>query len=410
MISRTNRHIPVLLLLVFFCLTGCGGGGTPQKDIVNQELRAMLVDGTTDNSFPGVDAYIDTKVPFAGIPMYLDLGSVLDPAVKQLINSNVNNHLDTSSTPAFTAGAGPYSGVVVDAAAKTISVTVSDAEKTTTLLYKFENNKVTRTCSRTYTGGNRAGSKYSSSYVYSTISGNRASAAFTENVEEKISGATILAASYQGNSVYERNPADNSLVNLISSQFAQTRSETNGSNKTSTVSGTVTMGAEAARPGNLSFSGAYSVYLPSYGQVSGNVSASKMTYSRGFNSGDSTYFNSNLTDATSITLTSTSDYGGVQPIANPAWLTGIWSGTFTDSCGADGMLVFSVTNTAMSWYGMTGDGSTEYGAKVSYANDTKIEFLNQSILWGTGAKAIDGRINGNWSSSSCSGSFTLTKN
>lgn len=387
---RLEIYCAVMLVLSLM-LAGCGGGGGPSyKTITNPALVNLLVDGSSAEGFTGIASHIDTKALFAGIPVIPGELS-LDSATLLLINTNVNNYLDVTAVPVFDSGSTPYSaGVTVDSALKKISVTSGAI----TVTWTFAPNSVTRTYSSP---------EKTSTYVYRTVAG-QTSVSFDEKVNQ--SG---LVASYKGTATYQRNTVDNGVTKIISATFDQSRTETNVDGKTFTVNGIVSMGAEDSRPGNLSFSGGYSVYLPSYGQVSGGVKADNMTYLNGYNSGDNTYYNSNLTDATAITFSSTGDYTGTAPVTNPAWLLGIWSGTFSDAPASSGSMTLSVTSTAYSWWGASADGARFYGTTIKYNSDNSIEFRDSAVLWGSGKKISATEISGTWTLNGRSGTFTLTK-
>ncbi len=382
------------MLIFSLIFAGCGGGGgggggPASQTITNQQVVNLLVNGSSTAGFTGIASHIDTMVPFSGIPMYPD-EVVLDAAAVALINKNVNSFLTVPSTPLFDNGSLPYpSGVTVDVATRTISV-VSGA---VTLSWTFLPNSVTRTYSSP---------EKTSTYVYSTVSG-QTSVTFDESVNR-----AGVSATYNGTATYQRDTVTNGVVRLLGATFDQARTETNGAGKTFTVNGTVRMGAEDSLPGNLAFSGSFSLYLPPYGQVSGSVKADSMTYLKGYSPAEKTYYDSNLTDATAITFTSPTVYSDVSPVTNPEWLQGVWSGTFTDA-PASGTLALSVSATAYSWWGESADKSRFYGSSVKYISDNSIEFYNYAVLWGTGKRNIDNTISGTWSLNGRSGTFGLTK-
>lgn len=381
----------LFVLMLLMALVGCGGGGgTTNSAITNSELVNMLVDGSSTEGFTGIASHIDTKVPFAGIPMYPE-DVTLNPAILTLINTNVNNFLDLSVTAIFNAGIPPYpSGVTVDSGLKKISVTSGSV----TISWTFAPNSVTRTYANGHT---------TSTYVYRTVSG-QTSVNFDESVDQD-----GVKASYKGTATYQRDTTTNGVTKILGATFVQNRTETTSDQRTFTVNGTVTMGDEDSTPGNLAFSGSFSIYLPSYGQVSGSVSANDMTYLRGYDTAEETYYNSNLTDATAITFTSTTNYNNVDPITNPVGLQGIWSGTFTDGSASPGLMTFSVATTAYTWWGLSADESRFYGTTVKNVSDISIQFYDGAVLWGTGAWNGGTQITGTWSLNGRSGTFSLTK-
>jgi len=390
-----NRLLTSCSLICVFCLllTACGGGGgggVTYQPVTNVQLLSILTDGSATEGFTGLASHVDTNVLFAGIPMFPS-EVTLDPAVVVLVNLNVNRFLDTTVIPVFDSGTLPYpSGMSVDSALKKITVTVGSI----TITWTFLPNSVTRTYSSPVK---------TSTYIYSTVAG-QTSVSFDEKVNQ--SG---VVATYKGTATYQMDTTNNGLTKINSAVFDQSRSETNSAGKTITVNGTVTMKPEDVRPGNLSFAGSYSIFLPSYGQISGAVKTDSMTYLRGYNPTDNSYYNSNLTDATAITFTAASNFNSGSTVANPVWLQGIWVGSFTDTNALPGTATLSVTSTSYSWWGNSADKTTFYGTVAKYVSDNQIEFYDFGLLWGTGRKISDTEISGTWSLSGRSGTFTMSR-
>jgi hypothetical protein len=127
--------------------TSLSGGST--KYIANQALFSLLKDGSSPQDFPGLGPFIDTKMVYRDLEMFL--GLTIDAQGKSIINTNVNRFLDVTAPPVFfTGGVTSFPGGRIDAASRFIEVTISEMSgltKTaeTIISWKFDANKVVRT-------------------------------------------------------------------------------------------------------------------------------------------------------------------------------------------------------------------------------------------------------------------------
>lgn len=388
------------------------------KFILHQDLYLALKDGNQEQDFPGLGVYIDTRTVYRGIDMFLNLD--FNSTVKQIINENVNRYLDPDTAPSFYSGNGDFEGVTINTADRVIKVTLDQVvggEKIAdiTLTWSFDRNKVVRSYTRNYTSGDRKGSTYSSVYTYSTAT-KLTNVVFQESVNEiyvSTSGySQRLTASYEGTAIYERDSTDSSLKRLVSAKFDQKHSEWNSlSKQTNTVNGLVTMEEINATEGKLTFTGHYSLFLPSYSIVSGAFTATGVTYAKGYSTQDSTYFNNNTLATAQVIFTSHRDYLDYTIKTNQSWIIGMWSGTFTDSCDEDnlsGQMSMSITAIEATWWGQSNDMSRNYGTSVEIYGEA-VRLKDDGSIWSNGVKIDDTRIEGNWSSKGCQGSFILNK-
>jgi hypothetical protein len=365
------------------------------KLITDQALYATLKNGSQDQNFTGVGSYIDSKVIYRGIDMFW--GLAMDSAVKDVVSQNIKDFMENSA-PVFYTGSGNYSGVTFDSAQKTIKVTLGEANTSTVVTWNFEQNKVVRTYRKDYTGGTKSGSSYSSTYSFSNTKNNLANVAFKETVKEMSNGTAVFNASYEGAAVYNR--LDGTLQGAT---IDQKLTETNLVTKQSNVlDGLITM-----ENGKLLFNGMYTFYLPSYGTIKGSVAITNAVYAMGYSSQDSAYFNNNNLQNANVLFTTAQDIPALSK--NPAWFTGIWNGTFTDSCGTqNGQITMSATSVTATWWGQSSDKSRNYGSIVEIS-DTTVRLKNDAVLWSNGTKINDTRIEGSWSSGGCQGTFVLDK-
>ncbi len=367
------------------------------KLIVDQTLYSGLKAGSQAQDFPGIGVYIDSKVVYRGIDMFL--GLAIDNTVKSIITENVNRFLE-SSAPTFYSGSGSFPGVTIDSSLMTIKVTLSDANSTTTVTWNFEAGKVVRAYKKTYSGGVNKGSEYSSTYTLNNAKNGITNVSFRESVTQFSNNSQTLLASYEGVAIYDRSDGS-----LLSARFNQTLSETNiVTQKTHTLNGLAMM-----ENGILSFNGSYSFYLPSYGTVGGSAAIVNGTYARGYNTQDATYFNNNTLQNANALFSASTNY--VNPTINPAWFVGIWSGTFTDSCdpqNRQGQLTMSATDVTATWWGRSFDGTRNYGTSVELSG-TAVRLKDNGALWSNSTKISDTRIEGPWSAGGCQGNVVLNK-
>ncbi|MBV5341723.1 MAG: hypothetical protein J0665_19575 [Deltaproteobacteria bacterium] len=407
----------ILLLLAPLMFPACGGGGgggaVPYKTIDNVSLFSALKDGSQEQNFPGVASFIDTKVVFQGADMFF--GLAIDDAVKDLITTNVNSFLETSS-PVFSSVLSPASaGVTVDATLKKITVALSETNANITISWSFANNSVVRSYTKTYVNGDFKGSTYTSTWTYSYNSGVT-TATFTDSVDE----TELLASTktltkkltYNGSVKYVRDLSDSSLASLTSAEFTQNHTETNNDTAlTYILNGTVKMTGTAATSGTLSFDGGFSFDLPSYTTVSGLITLTTGTYGTGFDSANNVYYNeTNILNGT-LTLTSQADYSGYIPVTtNAPALRGSWVGEFTDSCSVNnpGNIDLSITETTSTWKGMSSDLSRIYGALI-LIDATGLHLKNNALSWGDSSTVTATTIAGNWSFGGCVGTFSVEK-
>ena len=366
---------------------------------VSENLSAILKNGSQDQNFAGVGPYIETKVVYRGIDIFLGLN--IATAVKEIIQTNFDRCL-TSDAPVFSSGSGSFDGVTIDSAGKTIQIKVDGENSSTLVSWSFVANKIVRTSRKYVSGGIGNGSVYESTYTFSNSTQNLTNAVLTESGTEYSGGVRKLGVSYEGSAVYDRSTGA-----LISANYYQRLTETNLlSLKSDTLDGLITMAG-----GTLAFSGSYSFNLRSYGAIGGGVKITNGSYSRGCSFQDGNYFNNNdLTNAVA-SFTATSTY--TVPTANPAWLIGVWSGTFTDSGNPDhnGTISLLATATNATWWGQSFDKTRNYGTGVEVTGTTAItvRLLNDKSLWTAGSKISDTRIEGQWAYNSFKGSFVLTK-
>lgn len=365
--------------------------------ILDETLYSALKHGSPDQDFPGVGAYIDTKTVYRGIEMFLGLN--VDDAVKGIINDNIYQYLDREDgEPEFDSGDGDFPGVTIDADNHTIKLLLAEEDASISVSWTFVPNSVVRTYRKNYTGGTKNNSAYSSTYTFSNASQNLINAIFEESVTEYIDRLLTLSVFYEGSAVYNRL-----TVSLISSKFYQRLSETNCvTMKTDTLNGLATMENDT-----LSFNGSYSFYLRSYDVVTGSVNITNAACARGYSLKDTTYFNNNDLRNANVLFSSASGY--TLPSNNPAWLIGVWSGSFTDSCSEnDGHLTMTVTGTNATWWGQSDDESRNYGTSVS-VSDSTVTLMEDATIWSEGEKISDTRIEGSWFCDGCEGTYYLTK-
>lgn len=409
----------IFLLSTLFAFSACGGGGSPipYKVIDNVTLFNILKDGNQEQGFTGVASFIDTKVVFQGADMFL--GLPIDPAVAALITTNVNSFLETSS-PVFDSGTSPASaGVTVDATLKKITVALFEmdgAQKNAdiTFSWRFANNSVVRSYTKTYVNGDFKGSTYTSTWTYTYNSG-LTTATFTDSIDEtELLASTKTLTKKQtcsGNAKYTRNNSDSSLASLTSAEFTQSHTETNNDTaRTYTLNGNVKMTGTTATAGSLSFNGGFSFDLPSYNTVSGLVTLANGTYGKGFDGANNAYYNETDISNGTLTLKSVTDYANYVPTVNPASLQGAWLGAFTDSCSTTGagQLELSVSAVTATWVGMSSDSSRFYGTLISI-DATGLHLKNNALLWGDSTTVTDSTINGTWSFGGCGGTFSVIK-
>lgn len=388
------------------------------KFILNQDVFSTLKDGNQEQDFPGLGSFIDTKMVYRGVDMFLGLN--INDSVKQIINENANRYLDPTIMPTFYSGTGKFDGVTIDSAQKIISVTLVETDQggkvaDIRLTWSFAKNKVVRSYKKYSIGGDKKGSTYDSIYTYSTGT-DLANVVFLESIYEiyvSTSGYTQqVSASYEGTAIYERNIVDNSIKRLISAKFDQKHSESNSFTKqTNTIVGLVTMKEINTTEGNLDFNGQYSLFLLSYGLVSGTVTVADLKYAEGYNTYDRTYYNNNTLNEAKVLFTSQSDYLDYTVAKNPSWIKGIWGGEFTDSCSENnlnGQLSMSVTDTTATWWGQSYDMSRNYGTAVEVYG-ASVRLKDDTALWANGVKISDTRIEGSWLLKGCKGSFVLDK-
>ena len=382
------------------------------KTVSNPDLLAGMKGGDPGQHFPGVLSYVDTKIIYRGLDMFL--GLALDPGVKELVNENVKRFLGSASTPQFYSGSSAFPGVTVDSAQQRITATLAETSGEAalkiadiTVSWSFSANQVTRTFHKEYIAGDKNGSLYNSTYTFSDGNGFT-SAIFQETVAEQERPASgylqSVSASYSGGAVYARNGVDNSLSSLISAKFDQSHSEINSQTKqTSLLNGVVTMIGNNTPEAKLSFAGTYAFYLNSYGALSGAATVTGAKCALGEDQ-NNIYYNKNDLGEGTVSFTSP---GTEVALANPAWLKGLWSGTFSDSCNAGGgQLGLSVTETALSWWGRS--LTRDYGTDVALRGAT-VSLNNSGQSWGSGVETSLGHLTGDWSSQGCQGSFVLTK-
>lgn len=389
----------------------------PTKFILNEYLLSVLKDGNQEEDFPGLGSYIDTKVPYRGADMFLGLD--INSTVREIINENINRYLGPTTAPEFYTVSGDFPGVTIDSAQKVIKVAIGETDGVTkiadiALTWSFDKNRIVRNYKKDYIGGNKKGTTYSSIYTFST-GASLTNVVFNETINEistSTSGYTqTVSASYEGTAIYERNSADNSMKRLVSAKFDQKHSESNSLTKqTNTVDGLVTMKEVNATEGNLTFDGHYSLYILSYDAVSGRVTVTDVTYAKGYNTQDHTYFNNNTLNAAAALFTSQIDYLDYTVTTNPSWIKGVWTGTFTDSCNVNnpGQLSMSITDTNATWWGQSYDKSRNYGTSVEVYGST-VSLKDDAAIWSDGVKINDTRIDGNWSYNGCYGSYILNK-
>ena len=419
------RHITkmVIILLFFVVLASCGGGGTTTtsyKAINNPSLFTILKDGSPEQSFPGVSSFIDTKVVFQGVDMFL--GLTIDAVVKTLITSNVNSFLETA-TPVFDGGSAPFPvGVTVDAALKKITVALSETRDSQTtadisISWVFAANNIVRSYTKTYIAGELKGSTYTSSWRFTYSSTTElTTAAFTDSVNE----TKLLASSktqtkktaHNGTVIYKRNNSDGTLTNLTSADFSQNHTETNNATaRTYTLNGNVKMTGTTATTGNLSFDGGFTFDIPSYQAVSGLITLTNGTYGKGFDNVSNAYYNeTNISNSSTLAITSQSDYSATAPASNAASLRGAWLGAFTDNCSTtgSGKLELSITEATATWNGITSDSSRIYGTLIAI-DGSGLHLKNNGLSWGDSSKIAGTTIEGAWSSGGCGGTFTVVK-
>jgi hypothetical protein len=370
-------------------------GGTDM--IVDPVLCSALKQGSHDQDFPGIGAYIDTKVIHRGVEPFL--GTSIEKAVADLINLNFENYL-TKDSPVFNSGSGSYPGVTINSQTNTIEVLLAEADASIDMRWTFSKNSIVRVYSKKYVSGTYSGSVYDSTYTYMNASQNITNVLLEETVSQYENTFNTINASYEGAAVYNR--ADGSVK---SAKFYQKVSETNiVTNKTDMVNGMVAMAGSG-----LSFDGTYSCHLRSYETVKGTVNIEGATHAKGL-SLENTYFNYNNVTNASAVFSASETY--TIPAANPAWLTGVWTGAFTDSCDTaknDGEINLVVTGTNATWWGQSDDMARNYGTAVSIA-DPRIRLMDGESLWSEGVKISDTRIEGIWSFNGCSGTYYLNKN
>jgi hypothetical protein len=373
---------------------------TPTVNIItDQTLYSALRNGSQEQNFAGVGSYIDLKTVYRGIDMYLGLN--IDAAVKAIISTNIDRYLD-NSVPVFYSGNGSFTGVTIDSAGRSIQVKLEENNASTMITWSFAVNRIVRTYRRDITGGAGNGSVYASTYTFSNSTQNLINALLTESMVERSNGVQKINSSYEGSAVYDRPSGA-----LVSANYQQRLAETNLlSLKTDTLDGLLTMGN-----GKFSFNGDYTFNLRSYGAVRGAVNITNGAYAKGYISSDGAYFNNyDLTNANAV-FTTTAAY--TVPTANPSWLLGVWSGTFTDSGNPNnpGNVSMLATGTNATWWGQSFDGSRNYGTKLEVTGTTTVtvRLFNNTSVWATGAKISDTRIEGNWTYNGFNGSFVLTK-
>ncbi|RZB34838.1 MAG: hypothetical protein SRB1_00606 [Desulfobacteraceae bacterium Eth-SRB1] len=356
--------------------------------ILDETLYSILKDGSLD--FPGVRGYIDTKIVYSGIEMFLGLN--IDNDVKDIITENIDRYLEDID-PVFYSGSEDLSGVTIDADNHTIEVLPVETNAEISVKWSFAPNSVERVYTKNSTDVTKTGSTCSSTCTFSNASENLTNMIFEESVKEYTNNIQTLSASYEGSAVYNR-----STNSLESSKFYQKRSETYITTmKTDTLNGMATMENDT-----LSFNGSYSFYLESYGAVAGSVNIKNATCAKGYDEEDTLRNNNNIKDANALFSTTS---GCTPPVPNPEWLKGIWNGTFTDSCGEnDGQMTMTVTDTNATWWGYP-----DYGTTVSISDST-VTFMNDGSTWSVGQISEDHtRIEGNWSYDDCNGAYHLTK-
>jgi hypothetical protein len=381
---------------------------TPTANVItDQGLHSALRNGSQVQNFAGIGSYLDTKAVYRGIDMFL--GLAIDAAVKNIVNENLKRFLDQSA-PTFYSGVGSYAGVTIDGPGKRIEVKITGANVATTVTWTFAANRIVRTFRQEVTAGTNMGSVRSSTYTFSNATGNLVNALLSESLTEYSGGVQTLAASYEGAAVFNYNRTTYAGT-LASASFYQQLAETNLlSHKTDALNGFLNLASD----GTLSFNGYYGFNLVSYGYVTGAVNVAGGTYAKGYDAGSGLYFNNNDLTAANTLFTATSSY--TVPVATPAWLQGLWSGTFTDSGdaahpGSISLIATPVTLPACTWWGQSFDTSRNYGTRVEMTSTTAttVRFYNNASLWGTGTKISDTRIEGTWSSGGFNGTFVLQK-
>ena len=381
---------------------------TPAANVItDQILYNALKNGSQEQNFAGTGAYIDTKTVYRGVDMFL--GLAIETAVKNIVNENIKRYLDQSA-PTFFAGVGSYAGVKIDATGKKIEIVITQDDATTTVSWTFAVNRIVRAFTRNVTSGAGKGSVHSSTYTFSNATGALINALLAESVTEYVNGVGTVSASYEGAAVFNYDRTTYAGI-LASARLYQQFSETNVlTRKTDALNGFLKL----ANGGNLSFDGYYGFNLASYGYVTGAGNVTNGTHAKGYDAGTGLYFNNNDLTAANALFTATSAY--TVPVATPAWLQGLWSGTFTDSGDAAhpgnmSLAATSGTVVACTWWGQSFDATRNYGTRVEMTSGTAttVRFFNNTALWATGTKVSDTRIEGNWSYGGFNGTFVLEK-
>ncbi len=414
-----------VFLAGMFACGRSGNTGTPGILISNETLSRVLK-GTyvsQDQTFPGLAAYIDTRVAYSAADVFC--GLPLSAEAKQVISENYNRFLKVPDSVGLTfyQGDTQASGLVTDATLHKLTATTDLISGgvpvgTTTVTWTFSDGVVQRTSLKHYTSGELATSSYQSTvrYSYNIITGVT-SALFSESDTEITTVANsqthALNAQYSGTVNFARSnvSTDGSLIAISNSTFTQIHSERDfvaGSSQI--LNGTATMTNESGNSGALSFIGKYSFDLPVYNTVAGSISLSAGSYGKSYVPAMYTYSNSNSVTTASITLLSGTDYLSYPSVVNSPALVGTWSGTFTDSCSNDvsGNMILTIDPTIGLWSGISADLGRIYGVDA-VTDGSGIHLTNNRQSWGNTSQITATDANGSWNYNGCSGSFHIQK-
>jgi len=401
----------------------------PVEFIEDDTLKSLLISGSGLESFAGLAAFIETRIPYEILGLSFEnysahqLAGTAHQAIldntESFLNGNGNGTFSTSISSALTwarlPGDGSASLYTFEANEPANSFNLREENKdsdgllvyTRTISWRYFEAKVEKRVSLSHTSGPKSGGGNSQVITFSRNDQTILAAVFQDsrtNLFQSSSGYRSLNYGvYLGSAIFERD--SNYLVtSILSAKFEQNTTEV------LTFNGALLGGVNSLRGfttldnAKLDFEGDFNFYLQSYGTVTGSVVLkANSIYARGFDNG---YYNNNLVEDALFTVQSLPEK---QTITLPDSIDGQWSGALTDSCGDDGLMILQISNSNQSWTAQSADSSRVYGTRT-VISDTSVFFYDINFLWSLGTFDPDaGQITGNWHDGTCNGSYTLTK-